>query len=64
MQPVFLKRIVQSWQSSKKPSELKTNLKENKMNTITSKIEFFSIALIAVAFAAAQVTAMISVVMA
>jgi hypothetical protein len=64
MQPVSLKRIVQSWQRSKKPSELKTNLKEIKMNTITSKIEFFSIALIAVAFAAAQVTAMVSVVMA
>jgi hypothetical protein len=30
------------------------------MNSITSKIEFFTVALIAVAFAAAQVTAVMS----
>jgi hypothetical protein len=42
----------------------KPNLKEIKMNTVAAKIEFFTIALIAVAFAAAQVTAMVSVVMA
>jgi hypothetical protein len=32
------------------------------MNSISSKIEFFTVALIAVAFAAAQVTAMVSVI--
>jgi hypothetical protein len=39
----------------------KLNLKEIKMNSVNSKIEFFSIALIAVAFAAAQVTAVVSI---
>lgn len=32
------------------------------MNSISSKIEFFTVALIAVAFAAAQVTAIVSVI--
>jgi hypothetical protein len=31
------------------------------MNSVNSKIEFFNIALIAVAFAAAQVTAVVSI---
>jgi hypothetical protein len=34
------------------------------MNTVAAKIEFVSIAIIGVAFAAAQVVAMVSVVMA
>jgi hypothetical protein len=38
-----------------------TTLKEINMNSVNSKIEFFSIALIAVAFAAAQVTAVVSI---
>jgi hypothetical protein len=32
------------------------------MNSITNKIEFFTVALIAVAFAAAQITALVSIV--
>jgi hypothetical protein len=44
-----------------KQTEAKLNLKEIKMNSVNSKIEFVSIALIAVAFAAAQVTAVVSI---
>jgi hypothetical protein len=36
--------------------------KENKMNSISSKIELFTIALVAIAFAAAQVTAVVSII--
>jgi hypothetical protein len=46
--------------TARKQTEAKFNLKEIKMNSVNAKIEFFSIALIAVAFAAAQVTAMVS----
>jgi hypothetical protein len=58
--PVFGK--VHPWQqNSTTTNRRKLNLKESKMNSVNSKIEFFSIALIAVAFAAAQVTAVVSI---